>query len=112
MDTAEDTGAKYVFSWFDGKFDPLGHFGKAYNVCEPTHTTITALIDTAIAKDIGYPPSDLEGKYSNEDWSFISRFAEYCCENGEQMVHLPRKTWFWEQNGQNSSGRPGQGDAK
>lgn len=112
MAVADETQAKYVFSWFHGNHDPLGHFGKTYDVCSPHHTTITALIDTEIGKQIGYPDSNITGRFSEEDWSFIHRFAEYCCENGEKMVHLPKRTWFWEQNGQNSSGQPGRGDAK
>lgn len=112
MQTAEETGAKYVFSWFNGVNDPLGHFGKPYDVCNPHHTTITALVDTAMAKEIGYPDSSTEGDFSNEDWAFISKFAAKCCETGEKMVHLPKRTWFWEQGPQNSSGRPDRGDAR
>jgi glycosyltransferase involved in cell wall biosynthesis len=106
------TGAKYVYSWFQANHDPLGHFGKTFDVCNPHHTTITALVNTEIAKTIGYPPSSTEGQFSDEDWSFISRFAAYCCEHGERMIHVPQKTWYWEQSGQNTSGRPDRGDAK
>jgi hypothetical protein len=107
----DETGAKYVFSWFDGQYDPLGHFGKQFNVCAPHHTTITALVDTALAQEVGYPESDHAGVYSGEDWVFISRMAEICCERGFSMVHLPEKTWWWEQGNQNSSGLPNKGDA-
>lgn len=108
---AQETGAKYVYSWFNGVNDPLGHFGKPFDIYNPHHTTITALIDTAIAKTISYPDSDIEGQFSNEDWAFIVKFAEHCVANNERMIHLPKKTWYWEQANQNTSGKPTQGDA-
>lgn len=125
-DEATRTGAKYVFSWFDGAFDPLRHFGKTYDVHSPHHTTITALIDVALAKEVGYPDTSADGPFSNEDWAFISRFAELCAERyvdcmdpmpipgsiGYPMIHLPKRTWYWCQDGQNTSGRPNQGDAQ
>jgi glycosyltransferase involved in cell wall biosynthesis len=114
----QETGAKYVFSYFDAMNDPFrsakdpqGHFGKTYDVCNPHHTTITALVDTALAKGIGYEDTELDGQFSSEDWKFIARFAEQCCRDGFRMEHLPERTWFWEQGSQNSSGKPGQGDA-
>lgn len=108
----DETGAKYVFSWFNGQHDPLGHFGKVFNPCAPHHTTITALIDVALAKEVSYPDSATDGPFSSEDWAFIARFSELCCERGYKMIHLPKRTWLWEQAGQNTSGLPTQGDAK
>lgn len=109
------TGAKYVFSWFDGHNDPLGHFGKVYDIHNPHHTTITALVDVAMAKEVGYPDTDMNWPVSNEDLMFIFDFAKLCVERGLEgdkgMVHLPKKTWYWEQAGQNTSGKPNQGDA-
>lgn len=114
-----DTGAKYVFSYFDGQSDPFatseepnGHFGKVFDVHNPHHTTITAMIDTELAREVGYGESDREGTYSNEDWPFIAKFAQFCAERGYSMVHLPEKTWYYDQNGiMNSSGLPNKGDA-
>lgn len=108
---AVETGARYVYSWFQGNHDPLGHFGKEFNPCNPHHTTITALVDVAMAKQISYEDTSAEGQFSDEDWKFIVRFAEICCREGYPMVHIPQKTWYWRQSGQNSSGRPNQGDA-
>lgn len=110
-DEAERTGAKYVFSWFDGRNDPLGHFGKPFNTASPHHTTITALIDVELAKNVGYEDT-ADGPFSEEDWKFIVRFSEECHRNGYPMVHLPKRTWFWRQEGQNTSGKPNQGDAR
>lgn len=114
----DQTGAKYAFSYFDGAGDPFstkdspqGHFGKPFDIHNPHHTTITAMIDTALAQEVGYVDSDLSGNFSNEDWPFIVRFAELCVERGYSMIHLPEKTWFWEQNGLNTGGLPTRGDA-
>lgn len=106
----EEQDAKYVFSWFDGRNDPLGHFGKVFNPCEPHHTTITALINVEIAKQVGYEET-ATGPFSEEDWKFIARFSEICCEKGYKMIHVPKRTWFWRQQGQNTCGKPEKGDA-
>jgi hypothetical protein len=107
---AEETDSVYVYSWFDAVHDPLGHFGKVFDPCNPHHTTTVALIDTAIAQHIGYRDSLKDGPYSEEDWGFISSFAAFCCEHGLKMTHLPKRTWHWEQGPQNTSGLPGRGD--
>lgn len=106
-----DESIKYVFSWFDGRNDPLGHFGKTYNIHEPHHTTITALIDVEMAKEVGYADTAKDWPVSNEDLVFIFDFAKLCIERDTKMVHLPKRTWFWDQSGQNTSGRPDKGDA-
>lgn len=109
--TKGDESIKYVFSWFDAANDPLGHFGKTYNVHEPTHTTITALIDVEMAKEVGYVDTAIDWPVSNEDLVFIFDFAKLCAERELKMIHLPKRTWFWDQAGQNTSGRPDRGDA-
>ena len=114
---AVETDSKYVYSYFEApndpfaKFDPNGHFGRVFDPCNPHHTTITALIDVELAKEVGYENTVESGPFSEEDWKFIVRFSELCCERGYKMTHLPKKTWHWDQSGQNTSGRPDQGDA-
>lgn len=108
---AEKTDSVYVFSWFYAPSDPLGHYGKTYDPCNPLHTTITAFCRTEIAQEVGFPDSDLGGRFSNEDWSYIAGIARICCERGLNMTHLPERTWVWRQEGQNTSGLPDQGDA-
>jgi glycosyltransferase involved in cell wall biosynthesis len=103
------TGAVFVYSWFDGN-DPLGHFGLTFDPCRPHHTTMTHLVRTDIAKMVSFPDSS-SGPFSNEDWAFITGVAAYACANGLVMSHLPERTWHYQQHGQNSSGKPGQGDA-
>lgn len=117
---AEETKSKYVFSYFEASHgdpftdngrEPLGHFGKIFDPCNPHHTTITALIDVALAKEVGYVDTAKDWPVSNEDLDFILRFSALCCERGYTMTHLPKRTWFWDQSGHNSSGRPDRGDA-
>lgn len=108
---ADETGAIFVYSWFNAPNDPLGHFGKPFNPCAPHHTTMTFLVRTDVAQEAGFPDTEAEGPYSNEDWGFITRVAAIACERELKMTHLAERTWRWRMEGQNSSGRPGQGDA-
>jgi glycosyltransferase involved in cell wall biosynthesis len=108
--TAMETESVYVYSWFKSPADPLGHFGLPFNPCTPHHTTMTVLVRTELAKEVGFPPS-AQGRYSNEDWAFITGVSALACERGLKMTHLAKRTWTYHMTGQNSSGRPGQGDA-
>lgn len=108
-EVAAATDSVFVYSWFHGN-DPLGHFGLQFNPCTPHHTTMTHLVRTDIAKRVGFYDSQ-EGPYSNEDWLFIVGVSEIACREGLNMTHLAERTWTYWQSGQNSSGKPGQGDA-
>jgi glycosyl transferase family 2 len=110
LNHALETGSIFVFPWFDGG-DPLGHFGLEFNPCTPHHTTMGHLVKTEIAKRVGFYDSQ-PGPFSNEDWLFIVGVAEIACREGLKMTHLPERTWYYRQAGQNSSGQPGQGDAR
>lgn len=97
---ARETGADYVFPWFEvvQGIDPFPqHFGKKYDVTAPTHTTITVLVRTELAQEIGF--RDAGG---GEDWNFTVR----CIEAGARIEHLPERTWYWFHDSQNTSGRP------
>jgi hypothetical protein len=109
MRVAVETDSVYVFSWFHGG-DPLGHFGLPFDPCTPHHTTMTHLVRTDIAKEVGFNDSQ-PGRFSNEDWGFITGLAALCCERGLRMTHLAERTWTYHQGSHNSSGKPGQGDA-
>ena len=107
---ATETGSVFVYSWFQGG-DPLGHFGLPFNPCTPHHTTMGVLVRTDIAKEVGFPDNE-PGPYANEDWAFITGISRIACERGLKMTHLAERTWHYHQQGQNSSGQPGQGDAR
>lgn len=110
LNHALETGAVYVYSWFDGP-DPLGHFGLEFKPCTPHHTTMGHLVKTELAQRVGFHDSQ-PGPFSNEDWLYIVGIAEIACREGLIMSHLPERTWLYRQAGQNSSGQPGQGDAR
>lgn len=97
---AHETNADYVFSWFEvvQGIDPFPqHFGKRYDVTDPHHTTITVLVKTDLAKEVGFRPAG-----GGEDWDFTLR----CIDAGATIEHLPERTWWWYHNTHNTSGRP------
>ena len=102
---AEETGADYVYPWFRsvGGSDPFPvFFGRPWDNDAPHSTTITILVRTEIARRIGF-----HGVYG-EDW----RFTLECVAQGVKIVHHPERTWTWHHHGKNSSGMPGNGDAR
>lgn len=101
---AEETGADYVYPWFRvvGGCDPFPmFFGKPWDDASPHSTTITILVRTMRAQEIGFHAEP------SEDWRFTLR----CLAEGMKIVHLPERTWTWHHHGLNSSGRVGVGDA-
>ena len=110
MEVAVTTDSVFVFSWFHGN-DPLGHFGLPFNPCTPHHSTMGHLVRTDIAKEVGFPDSETNSNFSNEDWAFITGVSKLACERGLKMTHLAEKTWTYHQGHGNSSGLPGHGDA-
>ena len=108
---AQETGADYVFSWFDviGGVDPWPErFGRPWNPAEPILTTITVLVRADLARDVGGfidPDADLRDpgrEIADEDWLFVRRVNDA----GGRIHHLPRKTWRWYHHGDNTSGLP------
>lgn len=112
--------ADYLFSYYmvhfpDGRpwpgNDPLGHFGKPFDPKHPHQTTITTLVRTELAKQIGFhePPPDsvVGGHRGGEDW----HFTVSCVDAGAHIVHVPRRSWAWVHHRGNTSGLPGRGDA-
>lgn len=112
MVVAEETDSVYVYSWFHAPMDPLGHFGLPFNPCTPHHTTMGILERTDLAKEVGFPPSETNSRFSNEDWAHITGFAKLACERGLKMTHLAERTWSYHMGHGNTSGLPGQGDAR
>lgn len=116
--TAEATGAAFVFSWFDTEFgDPLGHFGLPFNPATPHHTTITFLVKTELAREVGFRGDAQVATpgagfiCGNEDWLHIVEMCRLMVERDLPAVHLAERTWFYRIDGWNSSGVAGQGDA-
>lgn len=107
---AADTGADYVYPWFRvvGGTDPFPmFFGKPFDPQAPNSTTITILVRTELAKEVGFA-RDPNVQVSGEDFQFTLG----CIAAGAHIVHLPRRSWTWFHGPQNSSGLPGRGDAR
>jgi len=112
---AQATGADYVFSWYEPVgfgSDPLPHFGKEFDPENPHQTTITTLVRTELAQQVGFkepPPGKLiHGQRYGEDFLFTVE----CVAAGAKVVHIPERTWIWNYHGYNTSGLPTRGDAR
>lgn len=114
MACADETSADYCYSWYvpvGFGADPLPHFGKVFDPARPTQTTITTLVRTELAQQVGFrepPPGALIG---GERYGEDFQFTVECIAAGARIVHHPQRTWLWHCHGANSSGQPGRGDA-
>ena len=131
MKHAQETGADFVYSWFkilqesaDGAFNvvegdsrgdsvfPLTHFTNDWDPENPIETTITTLVRTELAKEVGFETLDRGEANSGED----RYFTLGCMAAGAKISHLKRKTWFWSHHQLpnrrpgNTSGIAGRGD--
>ncbi len=111
---AEAYEADFVFShpvtW--GGYNPFEKdFGKPWDNENPRHTTITTLVRTELAQQVGFLNYNTPrpGTYGVSDEDM--RFTLGCMNLGAKIVHCPEKTWLWNMHGRNSGGVPGQGDA-
>lgn len=107
---AADTGADYVYPWFRvvGGTDPFPmFFGRPFDPACPNSTTITILVRTELAKEVGFA-RDPNVQVSGEDYAFTLG----CIAAGAHIVHLPRRSWTWHHGSHNSSGLAGRGDAR
>lgn len=108
--------ADYLYSWYDiinrhGRVldvkDPLGHFGKPFDPDHPTQTTITTLVRTELAQQVGFSApvagEMVAGQVAGEDW----RFTLGCIEAGGRIAHVPKRTWCWRHHGVGRPGMPG-----
>jgi len=78
-----------------------------WNDDQPAQTTITTLVRTELARDVGgfTPASDggeIDGQRAGEDWDFTLR----CRAAGAVFQHVPEVTWTWHHHGANTSGLP------
>lgn len=114
---AEQTGADYIYPWFRvvGGTDPFPmFFGQPWDDAAPHQTTITILVRTELAQQVGFTtvppnaPTAPDGNRGGEDWHFTLG----CLAVGARIVHLPRRSWTWHHGLQNTSGFPDRGDAR
>lgn len=112
---ARETNADYLYSWYEPigfGSDPLPHFGKEWNPEDPTQTTITTLVRSDLAKEVGFrtPPEGalINGQRYGEDFQFTVE----CHKAGAFIKHIPKRTWLWNYHGMNTSGLATNGDAR
>ena len=104
----EETNADYVYSWFwtlPAGLDPFppGHFLDPWDKDNPRQTTITTLVRTELAQQVGFlgpdPDPTGDGMRSGEDWGFTLE-----CNRLGTISHLVERTWYWRHWGGNTSG--------
>ena len=96
-------GADYAYSWFDGN-DPFPmHRGRQMDPTDPHHTTMTVLVRTELAKQVGFANHpDANADWTGEDWNF-----ELGCLNaGARFVGTGEITWHYRVHQSNTSGLP------
>jgi glycosyltransferase involved in cell wall biosynthesis len=104
---AMETGADMVYSWFEvlGGTDPFPatHFTNQFDPDNPIETTITTLMRTDLAKQIGFKSLD-RGHDTNtgEDYRMVLKMVEA----GASIQHLVERTWYWRHHSANTSGLP------
>lgn len=103
--------ADYVYSWYEivGGRDPMPQFfGLPWDNSQPHQTTITTLVRTELAQQVGFQHAPMEDPngggitVGGEDY----RFTLGCLEAGAVIYHLPVRTWKWYHHGKNTSGLP------
>lgn len=104
---AEEESADYVYSYWFGGADVLGHFGKPFNPAAPVETTITILVRTELAKEVGFKALPDRLHNTGEDRNLTLG----CVALGAKIVHLPIRSWHWSHHQGNTSGLPTKGDA-
>lgn len=122
------TGADFVYAWFkvlqqfaDGRTNileddpvfPPGHYLNDFDPADPIETTITVLVRTELAKQVGFKELDRGQVNTGED----RYFTLGCLDAGAKISHLRRKSWLWahwqlpDGTPGNTSGKPTKGDA-
>lgn len=82
-----------------------------WNDEQPAQTTITTMVRTELARDVGgFAPQPvdehhkIDGQRAGEDWDFTLRCRAAAGLSG--MRHVPVVTWTWHHHGKNTSGLP------
>lgn len=97
----KDTGADFLWGWFDGNPVFEGHRGRQMNPDDPHHTTMTVLVRTELAKEVGFTQTEpMHLDWSGEDWQFILG----CVAAGATFAHTPELLWTYSVHGGNTSG--------
>lgn len=116
LEFAIDGGYDYVYSWYfvvvgDTVYDhdpvfPPTHFSSPWDPANPRQTTVTTLVRTELAQEVGFDTPDLRDEKTrrintNEDWRFTLE-----CNRLGKIGHLVDRTWYWHHDSKNTSGHP------
>lgn len=125
----EETGADFVYAWFrilqhfadgtrrvleDDPVFPVTHYLNDWDPANPIETTITTLVRTELAQQVGFKALDRGEANSGED----RYFTIACRDAGAKISHLRRKSWLWrhrffaDDTLANTGGLPTRGDAR
>jgi glycosyltransferase involved in cell wall biosynthesis len=105
MGLADGHMADFVYSWFDGN-DPFpGNRGKAMDPEHPHHTTMTVMVRTELARQVGGFRTDWPKGWDlpQEDWRFITD----CVAAGAVFAGTDDVTWHYRVHGAHTSGLGG-----
>lgn len=98
-----DNNGDVAYSWFDGNNPFPQHRGREMNPDDPHHTTMTLLVRTDIAKQVGFTDHHPDGwVLPQEDWQFILG----CLKLGARFVGTGDITWHYRCHTNNTSGLP------
>lgn len=96
-----DNSADYAYSWFDGNNPFPMHRGRAMDPNQPHHTTMTILVRTELAKEVGFANHpEAPPEWSGEDWAFTLG----CINLGAKFAGTGEVTWHYAVHEGNTSG--------
>lgn len=122
LETAEKTGADFVYPWFDlwegpdplsvkvgDKYVsplgvPFGDDAARYIMTEGNFIPITVLVKRSLLVKVGgfpQPGTEEWPNETNEDWGCWRKMLQA----GARFEHAPRRTWRWVWHGKHTSGR-------
>lgn len=85
--------------------DEWGRFGRVFDadiLRQQSYIPVTSLVRTEFAQRAMFGPPAHQPNSDYDDWGFYLRMLD----DGATFLHVPIKTWIWNHNGKNTSGRP------
>jgi len=103
--------ADYVYAWYEtvpfgcDPFPASPHYLDPWDPTRPRQTTVTTLVRTELAKEVGFANFTETGELiDGQRWGEDYAFTLGCNEKGK-IHHVVAKTWYWHHDSGNTSGR-------